>query len=106
MEKSATFIEGPQIGGGGAVRLEDEELSIGRPFAAALVRRRIPTWKQGPQIAAVRGRLPNGTIVGVGIVDRKAQNRAIARIAKIARGPRSGQEQARIVAIVPRYEDS
>jgi len=74
MKKSATFIEGPKIGSVVALRLKNEELSVRRPLATALVGRRVPTRKQGLQIAAVRGRLPNGTIVGVRIVHRKAQN--------------------------------
>src|SRR5258707_4700616 len=105
MKKSATFIEGPEIGGVIALRLKDEELAIGRRLAAALIRRRVPARKQGLQISAVRRSLPNRTIVGVGIVHGKAQNRAVARPAKIAGSSCSGQEQARIVAIVPRYED-
>src|SRR5438477_12892379 len=77
MEKSAMFIQNPEVGGVVALCLKDEVFSIGSPFAAALVRCGVPTREQGMQIGSVRRSLPNGTIIGVGIVDCEAQYRAI-----------------------------
>src|SRR5580704_6215261 len=45
------------------------------------------------KIRAVRGRLPDGAVVGLGIVDRETQNRAVGRPADIGGGAASRKEK-------------
>ena len=98
------FVDGPEVRRPVAYGLEDEILSVRRPFAAAFVGRAVPPRKQGTKIAAVRGSLPDGTVVGLGIVHRKTQNRAVGRPADIAGGSSRQQEPVQFAAIAVCHE--
>src|SRR5882762_3657037 len=90
-EEYAAFVQGPEIRGIVALRLKKEKLSVSSPFSAAFVGSGIPTRKQRMKIAAVRGRLPNGAIVGAGIMHGKAQCQTIGRPAEIVGGAGGSQ---------------
>src|SRR5690348_18137159 len=75
VEEAAGFSDCPEIGRFIAPRLEDEISSVACPVATAFIRRAAPVGKKSAQIVAIRRSLPDGAVVGFGIVYRKAQNR-------------------------------
>ena len=98
------FVQGPEVCRAVAYSLKDEISSVGRPPATALVGCAVPARKQGMKIAAVRGNLPDGTVIGLGIVQCKAQNRSIGRPTDIVSSSSRKQEPARFATIAVRQE--
>src|SRR5208337_561334 len=99
-----TFVQGPKVCRPVAHGLEDKIPSVRRPVTTAFVGCAVPTRKQGTKMAAVRGNLPDGTVVGLGIVQCKTQNRPVGRPAKTARGSSRQQEPAWLAAITRRQQ--
>src|SRR5208337_679574 len=99
-----TFVQGPKVCRLVAHGLEDKIPSVRRPVTTTFVGCAVPTRKQGTKMAAVRGNLPDGTVVGLGIVQCKTQNRPVGRPAEIARGSSRQQEPARFTAITRRQQ--
>src|ERR1700746_833188 len=92
-------MNGPQVCGSIAERLEDEIFSIRGPVAAAFVGWGGPILKQGMKISAVRGSLPDGAIISLRIAQGETQSRAIGRPADVIRCSRSGQQPVRIAGV-------
>src|SRR5271156_1930951 len=92
-------MNGPQVCGSVAERLENKIFSVRGPIAAAFVGCGVPILKQRMKITAVRGSLPDGATIGLRIAQGETQSRAVGRPANEIRCSRSGQQPARIAGV-------